>query len=123
MLPLINEILLRDSAKFSSLPEERSSRTTTLSPRRTSSSTVFEPIKPAPPVTKKRMRKILLDPHRRATAFGCDNGRRFWKDERPPFWYAQSWAGLPRPEPRARHERVLYDGIRMRQGSIRWKVA
>src|SRR5271157_2976816 len=52
MLPLMKVILLRISARLSSLPEERSSRTTTLWPRRTSSSTVFEPIKPAPPVTR-----------------------------------------------------------------------
>src|SRR5260221_485344 len=60
MLPLIKVILLRISARFSSLPEERSSSTTTLCPRRTSSSTVFEPIKPAPPVTTKRIPAILL---------------------------------------------------------------
>src|SRR5581483_5232600 len=56
-LPLMKEILLRTSARFSSLPAERSSRTTTLWPRRMSSSTVFEPMKPAPQVTTKRMRK------------------------------------------------------------------
>ena len=52
MLPLIKVILLRTSARFSSFPDERSSSTTTLWPRRTSSSTVFDPIKPAPPVTR-----------------------------------------------------------------------
>src|SRR5258708_5364624 len=60
MLPLIKGILLRISARFSSLPEERSSSTTTLCPRRTSSSPVFKPIKPAPPVTTKRIPAILL---------------------------------------------------------------
>src|SRR5260370_9367673 len=60
MLPLINVILLRIAARFSSLPEERSSSTTTPCPRRTSSSTVFDPIKPAPPVTTKRIQEILL---------------------------------------------------------------
>ncbi len=60
MLPLIKVILLRISARFSSLPEERSSSTTTPCPRRTSSSTVFDPMKPAPPVTTKRIQGILL---------------------------------------------------------------
>src|SRR5579859_2605695 len=59
MLPLMKEILLRISARFSSLPAERSSSTTTLSPRRTSSSTVLEPIKPAPPVTTYLIQTIL----------------------------------------------------------------
>src|SRR6266436_10376979 len=59
MLPLMKEILLRISARLSSLPAERSSRTTTLSPRRTSSSTVLEPINPAPPVTTYRIRSFL----------------------------------------------------------------
>ena len=59
-LPLMKVILLRISARLSSLPDERSSRTTTLWPRLTSSSTVFEPMKPAPPVTRYRIQEILL---------------------------------------------------------------
>ena len=41
----------------SACPEERSSRTTTSSPRATSASTRFEPMNPAPPVTRVRMRE------------------------------------------------------------------
>src|SRR5260370_100203 len=60
MLPLMRVILLRNSARFSSLPEERSSSTTTLWPRRTSSSYGFEPMRPAPPATRERTQQILL---------------------------------------------------------------
>src|ERR1700680_4440615 len=44
-------------SRFSIFPLDRSSRTTTSWPRRASSSTVFEPINPAPPVTRYRIGK------------------------------------------------------------------
>ena len=46
---------LAADATFSRLPELRSSRTTTSSPRASRASTRFEPMKPAPPVTKSRI--------------------------------------------------------------------
>src|SRR5438046_1505075 len=45
----------------SRLPDDRSSTTTTSSPRPTSASTRFEPMKPAPPVTTTRTRPIVGD--------------------------------------------------------------
>ena len=47
------------SGTFSRLPLERSSSTCTSSPRATSASTTCEPMKPAPPVTTARTRRIV----------------------------------------------------------------
>src|SRR4051812_32959739 len=50
-------------ARFSRLPVEMSSTTVTSSPRSSRASTRFEPMKPAPPVTRVRMqRRILVVP-------------------------------------------------------------
>src|SRR3954447_11732433 len=46
--------------RFSLLPVERSSRTVTSSPRSTRASTRFEPMKPAPPVTRARMSGVMV---------------------------------------------------------------
>src|SRR3954453_1137670 len=48
------------SSRFSRRPVDRSSITVTSSPRSTSASTTFEPMKPAPPVTTARMRRAIL---------------------------------------------------------------
>src|SRR5436189_93433 len=45
---------------FSRLPEDRLSTTVTSSPRSSRASTRFEPMKPAPPVTRARMRRGML---------------------------------------------------------------
>src|SRR3954452_15066368 len=47
-------------SRFSGLPVERSSRTVTSSPRSTRASTRFEPMKPAPPVTRARMSGVMV---------------------------------------------------------------
>src|SRR3954470_19360906 len=52
------------SSRFSRFPVERSSTTTTSSPRSTSRSTRFDPMNPAPPVTTARM-----GPYRRPRMF------------------------------------------------------
>ena len=52
MSPTISLILSLTSSRFSSRPVERLSRTVTSSPLATSSLTIWEPMKPAPPVTR-----------------------------------------------------------------------
>ena len=47
-------------SRFSRRPVERSSTTVTASPRASRASTRFEPMKPAPPVTKQSMRPPIL---------------------------------------------------------------
>src|SRR6476469_7413685 len=48
----MNSIPDMNGSRFEVLPVERLSRARTSSPRRTSSSTMFEPMKPAAPVTR-----------------------------------------------------------------------
>ena len=48
-------------SRFSRLPVERSSSTVTSSPRASRASTMFEPMKPAPPVTSAFMRRRMLE--------------------------------------------------------------
>src|SRR3984893_10294809 len=115
MLPLMKVILLRTSARFSSLPPERSSRTTTLWPRRTSSSTVFEPMKPAPPVTRKRIRKILPERISRRQA-EIEKLLELAKTRSARFDTLKSMFATLADKPGLPRARLLYDGNLERQG-------
>src|SRR5215211_661263 len=82
----------RAPARFSRRPVETSSRTVTSSPRSSRASTRFEPMNPAPPVTRARMKRGTLEGRQRRSALVASAAMLVGTEDQPQAHVALSAA-------------------------------